>query len=118
MPVRDVVTDDLIDFLNALVAIDRYAIAELLCTRVVCNKTMADHPSVQVAAGREDMQFGEGFAFLAPGQFRVGMLGILNGFCGTIEQGPRKGWGPITAIYDKGLLVGFKRTNENPEPQS
>ena len=75
-------TDDLITFLNSLVEIDPYALAELLCIRVPCNKTLADHPSVQVAAGGER----SGYTFIAPNTFRIGMLGVLNGFCGTIDD--------------------------------
>lgn len=98
-------TDELIAFLNSLVAIDPYAIAELLSVRVVCNKEMAEHPSVQVASGGEKSNM----TFLAPGTYRVGMLGVLNGYCGTIDDGPRKGWGPIAAVYDEGKLQRFER---------
>ena len=115
MTVRDD-TDDLIAFLNSLVEIDRYAIAELLCIRVPCNQALADHPSVQVQTGRE----GGGYTYIAPGTSRVGMLGLLNGFCGTLDDGPRKGWGPIVAQYDEGRLVRFERSEttefENASP--
>ena len=43
-------TDRLIAFLNSLIEIDPYAMAELLTLRVPCNQAMADHPTVQVAA--------------------------------------------------------------------
>lgn len=100
-------TDELISFLNSLVEIDRYAIAELLCTRVVCNEVMAGHPTVQVAAGSEKSNV----TYIAPGQYRVGILGILNGYCGTIDDdGPRRGWGPIAAVYDQGRLQRFERS--------
>jgi hypothetical protein len=100
-------TDSLIAFLNELIAIDPYAIAELLITRVPCNQQLADHPTVQVASGKD----GGGYIFIAPGTFRVGMLGILNGFCGKIDEGPRKDWGPITARYEDGRLICVERTN-------
>src|SRR5215203_7119863 len=99
MPIRDD-TDELIAFLNSLVAIDPYAIAELLCTRVVCTKELAEHPTVQVAAGGEK----SGPTYLAPGTYRVGILGILNGYCGAIDDGR----GPIAAVYDEGRLQGFE----------
>lgn len=102
--------DEFIAFLNKLAAIDDYALAELLCIRVPCNGDLAAHPSVQVAVGGER----SGYTYIRPGEFRVGMLGILNGFFGTIDEGPRKGWGPIAAIYDSGRLIRFERTNENP----
>jgi hypothetical protein len=100
-------TDDLIAFLNSLLAIDPYAIAELLYVRVPCNAALAEHESVQV------MGHGSGVTFVAPGSFRVGLLGILNGYCGTVDVGERKGWGPITADYSDGRLIGFRRT-ESP----
>jgi hypothetical protein len=99
-------TDALIAFLNAVVAIDPYAIAELLCIRVPCNRALADHPSVQVAVGGD----GCPITYIAPGSFRVGILGILNGYCGNIDDGPLEGWGPIAAIYDEGRLLRFERT--------
>lgn len=103
--------DDLIAFLNSLVAIDQYAMAELLCIRVPCNETMAKHPTVQVAAGGEKSML----TYIAPGTWRVGMLGVLNGYCGTIDEGnERAGWGPISAVYDRGRLLRFERTDPNP----
>ena len=103
-------TDELIAFLNSLVAIDPYAVAELLCVRVPCNEAMAEHPSVQVFVGGERC----GPTFVAPGQFRVGMLGVLNGYCGVIDAGPNKGSGTIAARYDEGRLVGFERVPKAP----
>ncbi len=104
-------TDEVIDFLNELLAIDPYAISELLIERVPCNQRMADHRTVQVQ--------GAGFyTFIAPGTFRVGLLGLLNGFCGIIEEGPKKGYGPITAVYEDAKLVCFERTNETITPDS
>lgn len=101
MPIRND-TDDIIAFLNTLVALDPNAISELVSSRVFCNEKLAGHPTVQVSECISDNVIG---------QYRVGFLGILNGFCGTIETGPRIGWGPITARYDEdGKLVGFERT--------
>lgn len=99
-------TDDMIAFLNALLEIDRYAIAELLTVRVLCNQELADHPSVQVSGS-------EGTTFVRPGTFRVGMLGILNGYCGTLEGGERDSWGPISAVYEEGQLARFERTTNS-----
>lgn len=69
-------------FLNELLEIDRPAIASLIANRVPCNKTLADHPTVQVSAQH--------------GGFHVGMLGLLNGLCGTRLNG----YGFINAIFD------------------
>lgn len=102
--------DDMIAFLNSLVAIDRAAIQELMSVRVPCGNELADHPSVQVATCTDDKIVGS--AFMRVGESRVGILGLLNGYFGTIDEGPRKGWGPISAHYDNGFLVRFDRTKE------
>jgi len=92
-------TSALIDFLNQLLKVDRDAIEELLETRVSCNQQLANHPTVQVLAELHDGVW----------QNHVGLLGILNGFCGAYNSGPKKGWGPIGAMYDGGKLVCFER---------
>ncbi len=97
--------DQVIEFLNSLVAIDSHALAELLCVRVPCNKDLADHPTVQVAVGGER----SGYTFIRPGEYRVGFLGVLNGYFGAFDDGPKKGWGAIGAVYDEGRLVRFER---------
>lgn len=71
------------DFLNELLEIDRPAIASLIANRVPCNQALADHPTVQAGAQH--------------GGFHVGMLGLLNGLCGTREINH---FGFINAIFD------------------
>jgi len=90
----------LIEFLNEALKIDPEAIISLVEKRVRCNEKMADHPSIQVGSGK------------IKGSTKVGLLGLLNGFCGTIEKGRRKGWGPITAVVDDDTLqiTGFELT--------
>jgi hypothetical protein len=93
------VTDDLIAFLNEIVAIDPLAIAALVGHRVPCNEALANHPAVPVSLF-DDVN-------------RVGVLGVLNGFCGSIEDGPCAGWGPIAARFDRNdRLTGFLRTEQ------
>lgn len=86
-------TPAIVAFLNRLVEADRDCIELLIESRRPCNKTMADHPTVQVHE--------------AAGLYSVGMLGILNGFCGVFDDGPRRGCGPIQAVYEDGRLVKF-----------
>ena len=62
-----------VDLLNELVELDRPAIAALIANRVPCNALLADHPTVQVSEQH--------------GGFHVGILGVLNGICGTREDG-------------------------------
>lgn len=94
MPIRDDV-DEMIAFLNGLLAIDRDFIEAIVAKRFPCNAAMADHPTVQV---------------VSDGPFRAGLLGILNGYFGAYDDGPRAGWGPITAVYSGAKLVEFLRT--------
>ena len=89
-------TDAFITFLNDLVEIDRAFIQALIGYRLPCNRAMADHASVQVA--------GDG------GCFQAGFLGVINGFLGTVDDGPKAGWGPITALFADGEVTGFART--------
>lgn len=91
--------DALIEYLNSLLSIDPFAIDGLIEARVSCNPYMVEHPTVQTAEG-------------ADGETIVGILGVLNGFCGVITDGPAKGRGPITAVYDDDRcgIVRFVRT--------
>lgn len=91
-------TDDLIEFLNELLALDPVAISNLVGNRVTCNEALAHHPSVQVRG-----EYGE------RGVYTVGLLGILNGYCGTIDGGDKNGWGPITAVMSHDDRLGITR---------
>ena len=81
-----------IEYLNGLLRVDREAIAELVDSRVPCNRKLADHPTVQV-----------GLADEMPGCFEVGILGVLNGMCGVKHDG----YGLLRAEYEDGNLVRF-----------
>lgn len=116
--------------LNELLALDHAAVAALIAQRVPCNAALADHATVQVGAydhanalppaitaelQENARDFGSGLISdderrglddfarqRAAGErrFNVGLLGILNGLCGTIGHGERQGWGPIVAIFE------------------
>jgi hypothetical protein len=66
---------------------DPKAVHELIEQRVVCNERLAEHPTCQVA-GWENPP-------------KVGILGLLNGLCGTFDDGPKKDWGAIAVYYDE-----------------
>lgn len=88
-------TGDLIVFLNSLAEMDPVAMGKLVAARVPCSQELADHPTVQVGPDKT-------------GGHVVGILGILNGYCGTIEDGKFKGWGAIAAIIERdGRCTGF-----------
>lgn len=105
--------DDLVAFLDSLANIDPIAVGALVATRVPCNGELALHPTVQVSAGgsagRTATNPGE--SDVPAGEFRVGLLGILNGYAGKFDDGPLCGWGPITAVVEAdGRITAFRRT--------
>jgi hypothetical protein len=86
-------------FLNELTALDPKAMEALVGLRAPCNEALLNHPTVQVTDYHDDK---------IP---RVGILGLLNGLFGTYEDGPKKGWGPIAAYWEKdGTFKGFRPT--------
>lgn len=92
----------LIERLNEIARHDPVAMGLLVGVRVRCNDALADHPTVQVHHFDKDKPPV------------VGMLGIINGLVGVIDDGPKKGWGLITAICeDDGSVSGFRRTTED-----
>jgi hypothetical protein len=79
------------DFLNSLMNLDPEALHNLIETRVACNDALRDHPSVQCWRNEQ-------------GQCVVGLLGILNGFIGTRQDG----MGYLSGVFDEaGKLVKF-----------
>ena len=80
----------IIDFLNHLLEIDRNAVTALIGNRTPCNRTMQDHPTVQVAGTLECPE--------------VGLLGLLNGLCGIKPNG----YALIVAYYDESILDRFE----------
>lgn len=77
----------------------RTDIGVLIEARVKVAQETADHPTLQVT---QDGPVGPWY---------LGALGLLNGLCGTIPDGPKKGWGYITAVIDdNGFLESFRRT--------
>jgi len=84
---------DLAAFLNGLIEVDQAFVQELIAQRLPCNDALASHPTVQV--GVDD------------GIARAGVLDVLNGFLGVFDDGPKMGWGALTAIYEDDRLVRF-----------
>lgn len=80
----------------------------LTLNRVPGNADLAADPSVQ----------------MSPTQM-VGMMGVLNGLFGVFPDGPCKGLGPITAVFEQDglgciggrvILKRFTRTDKLPVP--
>lgn len=99
MPIRPE-ADELIAFLNGVVDADPDFMQRLVDHRPPCNQALADHPTVQVGSSMEHGTV-------------AGVIGLLNGFIGTIDDGPRKGWGVVAAVYEGGKLVRFTRMPDN-----
>lgn len=97
---------EVVEFLNSLLKYDWEAVQELVQTRVKCNKRLADHPTVQVGLNQDDSGVSE---------YYVGLLGILNGYFGVYDDGPKEGWGAIAAVFDENDLLQKFIVLENEE---
>lgn len=76
-------------YLNQLLEVDSETMSKLFQIRVECNQRLADHPTVQVMLGKEKQEY------------LVGFLGILNGFFGSFDLGPRAGWGALQMVVEQ-----------------
>jgi hypothetical protein len=76
-----------VDYLNELTTLDKPCIGALIANHIPCNQALADHPTCQVSAQH--------------GGCHVGLLGLLNGLCGSYDDGPKRGWGAITAVFEE-----------------
>jgi hypothetical protein len=90
---------ELVAYLNHLHKEEPFTIQRLVSARVQCGAPFSKHATLQVVGPASDPH--------------VGFLGVLNGYCGTYEDGPYKGFGPVMAQFDsKGVLTGFGLTHE------
>lgn len=93
---EEITIDQFIDKLNEILNVDAEAMSNLVKNRVECNETLAHYPDVQCGMNNK--------------KFEIGMLGLFNGFFGSFDDGPRKGWGSIAAIIgDDGIIKRFER---------
>jgi hypothetical protein len=81
---ESVTIDEVIDILNELGRLDGVALNNLVEHRIVCNSSLAAHPTVQVIWDK------------AEEVYRVGFLGFVNGLFGVDDDG----YGPIVAGYE------------------
>ena len=87
-PLDRAIAERCVAVLNEAIAQDPYAVHALMNTRVSCNETLADHPTIQVMGA-------EGFGN------HVGLLGLINGIVGAYPDGPRKGWGGVAFVGEQ-----------------
>jgi hypothetical protein len=107
-------TDSIIAFLNELAVLDPIFAIELIKARVPCNAAILNHPTVQAGRAKEwlnaiDPRQRDAVAALDPDQGVAGFLGVINGYCGSYDEPPNEGWGPIIADID-GDKITFRRT--------
>ena len=103
MAVREDLVDEFVYFLNDTLAHDQGAITALCLHRVQCGKALVTHPTVQVRVVKDDVSQSMDYS--------VGLLGIMNGFLGSFDDGPKKGFGALVADLDSdiGEITGFRR---------
>lgn len=73
--------------MNDLLLLDRSAISKLIESRVSCNQALANHETVQVVNIKPE----------SDPEYKVGILGLLNGLCGVDEDG----FGFIVGEFDE-----------------
>lgn len=101
--------DKIILLMNELTKADPEAMHKLVEHRERCNEKISEHPTVQVSKqrfhGKDENGYTTGLAD------HVGILGILNGLVGVVDEGEKKGWGVVAAVYDSDTdeLLGFDR---------
>ncbi|HBC94229.1 MAG TPA: hypothetical protein DCZ10_15375 [Pelotomaculum sp.] len=81
---ESVTIEDAIELLNDAFSKDPDAMHELVTTRFSCNEVLADHQTIQVWSNKEK------------NDFKVGIIGLLNGIFGTADDG----WGAIASDFD------------------
>lgn len=80
------------EVLNRALKKDPEAIVNLINYRFECNYELAEDPTIQVLNN--------------DGNYKVGLLGIINGILGVDEDG----YGPISLILNNNNeLIGFER---------
>ena len=89
--------DQAVAALNRMLEKDRRAISRLVASRTPCNDALVGDSTAQV----HQSEIGS----------EIGLLGVLNGVFGAFSDGPRKGWGMITAVQnDDGTIEKFELT--------
>jgi hypothetical protein len=112
MPIRPE-TDAIIEFLNEVARIDAAFLGRLVAARVPCNDAILNHPTIQAGTAREFSAADGHVDDLVP---VCGLLGIFNGYCGTFDDGPKRGWGPLSMMIEvDGSVSSVFRTPNKDE---
>jgi hypothetical protein len=81
--------EEVVRLLNDLLKDDPECITNLINNKIECNKTIAEHETVQVS--------------LKDGIYRLGIVGLLNGIFGINDNG----FGCIASYWEDGKLKKF-----------
>jgi len=115
MAIKENETAAWVDFLNEVAKLDPEFLGRLVGLRVRCNENLINHPTIQCGLAEEyqnaaidNQRLGGDLAAKQP---VCGFLGLLNGFLGAYETGPKAGWGPVTVVIEKdGRVTAVRRT--------
>ena len=99
---KKITVQDVLDLLNELLQQDPEAVKALVNSRVRCNKRVANHPTIQVAARNS------GTSDVLDEIYEFGLLGLLNGLFGVDENG----YGPFMAVFDEDEITEFITSEE------
>ena len=81
--------------LNRALEKDPRAIMDLIEYRIPCEPVLAEDPTIQVT-GEESSIGTEDGDVVYRNDYKIGLLGLLNGLFGVDEEG----WGFIAAVFD------------------
>lgn len=96
-------TDELVRRLNVLIDDDdvKNVVVSMIASRIVGAKSLRDHPTIRVRMETDTFYPS------------VNLIGLLNGICGSVEEGARAGAGLLCSVVNKegGYLIAFARTD-------
>lgn len=103
-----VLAGQIVELMNEALKLDPRAVSQLLEHRVDCTEALAEHATIQTV--KEHVSNTSGAAVLVS-QYKVGLLGILNGICGVGDDVR----GFIEAVYydhDASKVAGFQLSSQ------
>lgn len=95
MPINRAQCDQFVAFMNEIYKLDPEWAAAICNFRPPCNESIAQHKTIQAGISEDHKHYEAGF------------LGLMNGFFGTYDDGPRARYGAFAATYEDGRLTGF-----------
>lgn len=100
MLTNSVTIETVLVILNSMLEDSPTAITELFSTYSECNETLSRRTDIAVVNPYKDND----------DRYAITPMTILNAMFGTVEHGPRRGWGHITLVKESGRIIRFERT--------